>query len=363
MKTFALITFISIVYFIAVVNNIRNTQFLALVLLPALALAGCNRPDKPGPTNENSDENKRAANPLPDTLSNYPEPTVSYTEVNGRRLAYMECGRGQPVLLVHGGSGDMRVWENQMRAISSKYRVIAISCRGYYPSEQLHPDDTITLDTFVDDLTDVIHTLDLAPVHLVGHSSPGGFGSLLLARDHPELLRSLVLVEPPAFPLLGVDIPPKLLQILGLMIRRPRVAMGFLRFGAKGIRPAVKAFERGDDSEGLRIFMKANLGAEAFAHLSKARFHQAMANIRPLKAQIRAGFPPFSVKDARSIKVPVLLVSGEKSNVMLHAVTDKLEKLLPNVERVNIKNASHNMFETNPQAFNRAVIDFLNKHS
>jgi pimeloyl-ACP methyl ester carboxylesterase len=54
--------------------------------------------------------------------------------------------------------------------------------------------------------------LDLAPVHLVGHSSPGGFGGLILAHRYPELLRSLVLLEPPAFPLLGVNIPPTSLK-------------------------------------------------------------------------------------------------------------------------------------------------------
>lgn len=87
-----------------------------------------------------------------------------------------------------------------------------------------------------------------------------------------------------------------------------------------------------------------------------------MENIEPLKAQIRAGFPQFSAADARNIQVPTLLVSGEKSNVLLHAVTDTLSKLIPDVESITIKSASHNMFETHPQAFNSAVMDFLDRH-
>jgi pimeloyl-ACP methyl ester carboxylesterase len=186
---------------------------------------------------------------------------------------------------------------------------------------------------------------------------------LLLAHEQPELLRSLVLVEPPAFSLLGVDIPPKPVQILRLLISDPRIAMGFVRFGARGIGPALKAFERGDDEKGLRTFMKMNLGAEAFDQMPRSRLQQAFENIGPLKAQIRAGFPSFSGQMAKTIQVPILLVSGEKSNTVLHGVTDKLERTLPDVERLNIRNASHNMFESAPEAFNKGVLDFLGKHT
>jgi pimeloyl-ACP methyl ester carboxylesterase len=109
--------------------------------------------------------------------------------------------------------------------------------------------------------------------------------------------------------------------------------------------------------------MKANLGSEAFASMSRSRFQQAVQNIQPLKAQIRAGFPPFREQDAKDIRVPTLLVSGENSNAVLRGVTARLQELLPNVERLNIKGASHNMFESHPQAFNRGVLEFLKHHS
>jgi pimeloyl-ACP methyl ester carboxylesterase len=284
-------------------------------------------------------------------------------EVNGIALEYAEKGKGQPVIFVHGGSADLRTWNDQLTAFSSMYRAIAISCRGYYPNKALRSSEKITLNTFVEDLAGLIRILQLAPVHLIGHSSPGGFGSLLLAHEQPELLRSLVLVEPPAFSLLGVDIPPKPVQILRLLISDPRIAMGFVRFGARGIGPALKAFERGDDEKGLRTFMKMNLGAEAFDQMPRSRLQQAFENIGPLKAQIRAGFPSFSGQMAKTIQVPILLVSGEKSNTVLQGVTDKLERTLPDVERLNIRNASHNMFESAPEAFNKGVLDFLGKHT
>ena len=98
--------------------------------------------------------------------------------VNDIQLAYVEQGRGQPVVFVHGGLGDYRHFAGQMAAFAERHRAIAVSCRGYWPNEPLRPGEEITLDTFVNDIAAFITSLDAAPVHLVGHSSPGGFGSL-----------------------------------------------------------------------------------------------------------------------------------------------------------------------------------------
>jgi pimeloyl-ACP methyl ester carboxylesterase len=282
--------------------------------------------------------------------------------VNGTDLAYIEHGRGQPVVLVHGGAGDYRAWDLQVRAFAASFRTIALSCRGSWPNQKLDPDEEITLDTFVEDLASFIKALDLAPVHLVGHSSPGGFGGLLLAHRYPDLLRSLVLLEPPAFPLLGVNIPPSPPQVLRLLARKPRAGIGFIKFGARGVGPAMKAFNRGDDEGGLRVFMAAVAGKERVAAIPEETFQTFVGNAGPFKAQLRAGFPPFSAADASSIRVPTLLVSGTETPAPLTAVTDRLEQLLPDVSRLNIAGASHNMFVSHPAEFNAGVIEFISQH-
>jgi pimeloyl-ACP methyl ester carboxylesterase len=279
--------------------------------------------------------------------------------INGTELSYIEHGRGQPVVFVHGGIGDCRDWDLQVPAFAARYRTIPLSCRGAWPNRKLEADEEITLDTFVEDLASFIKALELAPVHLVGHSSPGGFGGLLLASRYPELLRSLVLLEPPAFPLLGVNIPPTPSQVLRLLAHNPRAGIGFIKFGARGIRPAMKAFDRGDDHAGLRVFMTAAAGKERVASIPEERFHAFVGNVGPFKAQLRAGFPEFSEDDARSIRVPTLLVSGTETPTPLTAVTDKLEEILPGVSRLNIAGASHNMFNSHPAEFNAGVMEFI----
>jgi pimeloyl-ACP methyl ester carboxylesterase len=282
-------------------------------------------------------------------------------KVNGVDIAYVERGRGQPVVFVHGGTGDWRTWEGQMAAFSAGHRAIALSCRGYWPNRKLDPDDRITLDTFVEDVAAFIRALEAGPVHLVGHSSPGGFGGLLLASRYPDLLRSLVLLEPPAFPLLGVNIPPKPPQLLRLLVRNPRAGAGMIRFGAKGMAPAMKAFARGDDAEALRIFIAANTSRETLASLPDEKFERFLDNVGPLKAQIRAGFPEFGEADARSVRVPALLVSGTESPAHITAVTDRLEALLPDVKRLDIAGATHNMFDSHPAEFNAGVLEFIGR--
>jgi len=283
--------------------------------------------------------------------------------VNGVDLAFIEKGQGAPVLFVHGGVGDYRAWEQQMDAFSAGYRAVAVSCRGSWPNPKLRPDESLTLGTFVEDVTQFIQALDAGPVHLVGHSSPGGFASLLLAAQHPDLLRTLVLLEPPAFPLLGLDIPPRPAQLIKLLIRHPRAGIGFMKFGAKGMRPAIRAFERGDDAQGLRLFMAANTSEAVVNGIPEAMFQRFVDNVGPLKAQIKAGFPPFGAADAKAITVPTLLVSGAESPAHIQAVTDRLAALVPNADRLTITGATHNMFNSHPAEFNAGVLRFLRSHS
>lgn len=178
--------------------------------------------------------------------------------INGTNLSFVEKGTGEPVLFAHGGLADQRVWHRQIEVFAEQYRAIAVSCRGYWPNGKLRDDETITLDTFVDDLVEFIRALGSGPVHLIGHSSPGGFASLRLARQDPELLRSLVVLEPPAFPLLGLNIPPRPAQLLKLLLRDRRTAIDFIKFGARTMSPAVRAFERGNDEQAVRIFLAGN---------------------------------------------------------------------------------------------------------
>jgi hypothetical protein len=94
--------------------------------------------------------------------------------------------------------------------------------------------------------------------------------------------------------LVGVSIPPRPAQVTKLLIRHPRAGIGFIRFDARGMRPAIKAFERGDDAGALRVFLAANTSDAVVKGIPEVMFQRFVDNVGPLKAQIKAGFRPGS---------------------------------------------------------------------
>jgi len=121
--------------------------------------------------------------------------------VNDLTLHYIELGQGTPVLLVHGTLEDYRTWDGQLEALSKGYRLISYSRRYHYPNEWPKDSTDFSVTIHARDLAAFIKALNLPPVHLIGHSY-GAYIAFLVARDHPEVIRSLTLGEPPVMPLL-----------------------------------------------------------------------------------------------------------------------------------------------------------------
>lgn len=278
--------------------------------------------------------------------------------VDGTALAYREQGDGEPVVCVHGSASDLRSWEQQLPEIGASYRAIAYSRRYARPNRDIEPGADDPMLPHVDDLAALLRVLDAAPAHLVGHSW-GAFIALLAAIRHPDLVRSLVLAEPPVLSLY-TSVPPRARELLPLLVRRPRTALTILAFGARTIAPANRAFRRGADEQALQIFATGVLGRERYERLPDARWQQARQNLNTVRAQLLgAGFPPLSDEDVRGVAAPTLLITGQRSPAYLLRLIDRLQQLLPNVERVEIAGASHGMTEEEPEAVNEAILGFL----
>lgn len=285
---------------------------------------------------------------------------VRTAAVDGATLAYREQGVGEPVVFVHGSSSDLRTWEQQLPAIGASYRAVAYSRRYARPNEDIEPDADDQMLPHVDDLVAFLPVRAAAPAHLVGHSW-GAFICLLTAIRHPRLVRSLVLAEPPVLTLF-ISVPPRPTELLRLFVRRPATALAILSFGAKTHWPAQKAFRRGDDAAAMLRMAYGMLGRDAYERLPDERKQQARENVNTLRAQVLgAGFPPLSDDDVRRVAAPTLLITGERSPAYPLRLTDRLQHLLPNAERVEIAAASHLMHEENAAAVNRAILDFVSR--
>jgi len=129
------------------------------------------------------------------------KPTFGIVEIGaGIALHYVEEGSGTPVVFVHGSLSHYEYWNAQLEAFSKQYRAIAYSRHyNYRNSNPDRPEYSAVTDS--EDLASLIAKLNLGKVYVVGHSY-GALTALFLATKHAELIRGVVLAEPPAVSLL-----------------------------------------------------------------------------------------------------------------------------------------------------------------
>jgi non-heme chloroperoxidase len=128
---------------------------------------------------------------------------VKRISVNGYELAYVEQGQGEPVVFVHGGLQDYRMWSEQLPKFALHYHAIAYSRRNNYPNEvssEGTPDGAA--DVHGEDLAALARALGFSKIRVVAHSS-GAHAALFFAAKHPDMVVSLAVHEPPALGMLN----------------------------------------------------------------------------------------------------------------------------------------------------------------
>ncbi len=83
---------------------------------------------------------------------------------------YIEKGQGEPLILLHGGTGDYRSWDAQIKEFSKTYRVISYSRRYHYPNKNQFVGNNHSAYVEADDLAAFLRRLKLKKVHLIGVS-------------------------------------------------------------------------------------------------------------------------------------------------------------------------------------------------
>jgi len=286
-------------------------------------------------------------------------PTIS---INGSSFEYVEKGSGLPLLFVHGGISDYRIWEKQIEPFAQQFRVIAYSRRYHYPNPWQGDGSDYSISLHSRDLADFIKALNLEKVNLAGNSY-GAFTSLMTAINNPELVKTLVLNEPPVLPLL-VSNPDNPVQILSLFMRDFSTAKSFMNFGLNHMKPASKALKNNEMEKGVRLFAEGALGNGKYEEIPDEVKAIFMDNAAALKAELLGpGFPQFPEDKAKLLATPALFVYGESSPKFLCTISDLLLKILPHSEKVIIPGASHLTHGQNPNAYNSKVLEFLLKHN
>jgi non-heme chloroperoxidase len=269
-------------------------------------------------------------------------------EAAGITFACREAGEGPPLLFIHGSLGSLGDFSAQVEFFSSRFRAVSYSRRYHPPNASGDPDARYTLAEQADDIAAVVRAAGMDHPDVIA-SSWGGYAALLCAIRYPGIFRSLVLGEPPMLPLLEAT-------------EEGRAELEKFRKTALG--PSRDAFLRGDQAVGVARFFDGIAGRPgAFDALSPAVRAKLLEAGPELRLEFLTPFeeymPFLAEDDLHSIRIPVLLLSGERSPRFFSIITDRLEGLLPVTRRRKIPLSGHSMQIANPRVYNTAVAEFL----
>ena len=263
--------------------------------------------------------------------------------VNGYDMAYLEVGKGHPLVCVHGTLGDFRTWCAVLGPLSKKHRVIAVSLRHFFPEHWDGLNDDYRMAQHIADVIAFIEKINRKPVDLMGHSR-GGHIAFRVAQQRPDLLRKVILAEP------GGDLDSTL---------DPTVVPGTPSALAARMLVSVSKVRRGDIEGALENFVDSIDGEGTWRRLPTAAKQQLRDNVFTFLGQAHEAREPYSKADALAIKTPTLLIGGADTTGSLSVMWRVLSEHIVGAKTAVIPHAKHWMFEQDPECFSRIVTEFL----
>lgn len=250
-------------------------------------------------------------------------------------------GEGPPVVFLHAGLTDSRLWEPQLRSFPQSHSVLRVDLPGFGNS----PFET-NLVSFRGAVRDVMDAEDIDRAALVGVSL-GGNTALELALESPERVSALVLV--------GAGLPDH------------AWSEEVIAFFAD----EETALERGDldaaVDANLRIWFAGPRRSlddmdpalrELVGEMQRQAFRQQKGydDVRMLRLE------PSESERLGEVKAPTLVLTGDDDVADIHRLADRLAAGIPGAERAAIAGAAHLPSLEQPEEFDRVVLDFLARH-
>lgn len=266
------------------------------------------------------------------------QPQTGFLDVQGAPLYYEVAGSGYPLLLIHAGVADSRMWDDQFQTFALQYRVMRYDLRGF--GRSVIPDGPFSN---YEDIYALLRHLGIERTHVIAISF-GGLVAIDFTLAHPEMVTSLVLGAPSVSG--REDSSTDVLRFAGeeeAMLERGDLAGAAelnVRTWVVGLR---RTPDQVDPSVRQRIY--------------DMQYHAFTVPI-PENAEELSLEPP-AISRLAEIQVPTLLMVGEYDLQDKHDINKQLAAEIPQAQQVVIPNAAHIVSMERPAEFNRIVLEFL----
>ena len=267
------------------------------------------------------------------------------TTKDGTEIYYKDWGSGQPVVFSHGWPLSADAWESQMVYLASNgYRCIAHDRRGHGRSSQ--PWNGNEMNTYADDLSELIEVLNLNGVTLIGHSTGGGEVARYIGRHSAKRVAKVVLV--------GAVTP--------LMIKTDNNPGGLPIETFNGIRAGVAADRSQFFKDLTTPFYGANrTGVKVSQGICDEFWFQSMqGGLKNELDCIKAFSETDFTEDLKKFNIPTLIIHGDDDQIVpIDASAHASAKLIKNAKLKIYPGAPHGLPWTHKDEFNTDLLIFL----
>lgn len=262
--------------------------------------------------------------------------TGNFAGVNGIKFYYEMVGEGYPLVLVHAGITDSRMWESQFQVFAQQYEVLRYDRRGFGKTPML-----AGTYSHHHDLYELLKSVNIERTYLVG-CSQGARTALDFALEHPEMTDALVLVSPSVSGFVFNGEPPRQAQQLevadeaGDFALVNELELQIWVDGPMRSPDQVDANVRKKVREMNRIALKTPEGLE---------------NEQPME--------PAAATRLGEIRIPTLIITGDIDTPKTLAAADFLTQYIAGAKKVSIPGTAHLPNMEKVEEFNHLVLSFL----
>lgn len=280
-----------------------------------------------------------------------------YAEVNGVRLHYATAGSGKLILFVHGFPEFWYAWRNQLAEFGRDHKAVALDLRGYNLSSKPPSVEQYGVTHVIEDFRALAETLGYRKFVLAAHDWGGGI-AWAFAMAHPEYLEKLIIINAPHPAVFARELRDNPLQ--------QKASQYMLAFRAPGAEEMLAA---NDYAALVQSVLADGLKTGVFSEEDKAAYLEAWSQPGALTGGLnyyrasRLGRPAAEGEQTSrpfaSVRVPTLVIWGEKDPFLLTGNLDGLEEFVPNLTVRRVPDASHWVVHEKKALVNAWIREFL----